>query len=156
MTSAIAVAQAFLDLATNEDRRLTNMQLQKLVFFAHGTHLAAYGEPLICDPIRAWDFGPVIPPLYDRLRQYRSRYVDPVIDPGARDQVDPKGSMSQCVGAVWKAYKDHDGWSLSRITHLPGTPWSEVWERRQYGDIPNELIREYYQGRVRRTNAADT
>lgn len=152
MTSAIAVAQAFLDLATREGRSLTNMQLQKLVFFAHGVHLAAYdGSTLIDDPIRAWDFGPVIPPLYEKLRRFGRGKVDPVIAPELR-VLDPDGTEFQAIRSVWEAYKGYDAWKLSKITHQPGTPWSKVWERCMYDDIPNDLIQEYYQGKVKRKN----
>jgi uncharacterized phage-associated protein len=154
MTSAIAVAQAFLDLAAHEGRSLTNMKLQKLVFFAHGVHLAAYdGSPLIEDPIRAWDFGPVIPPLYEKLRRFGKGTVDPTIAPAERT-LDPDGSEFQAIRSVWEAYKAYDAWSLSRITHQPGSPWSKIWEACKYDDIPNEVIREYYQGRVKRKNVA--
>lgn len=153
MTSAIAVAQAFLDLAAHEGLSLTNMKLQKLVFFAHGVHLAAYdGAPLIEDPIRAWDFGPVIPPLYEKLRRFGKGTVDPTIAPTERT-LDPEGTGFQAIRSVWEAYKNYDAWALSRITHQPGSPWSKVWSVCKYNDIPNETIREYYQGRVTRKNA---
>ncbi|MBV4514936.1 Panacea domain-containing protein [Pseudomonas kurunegalensis] len=149
MTSAIAVAQAFLDLAKKERRSLTHMQLQKLVFFAHGIHLAAYdGEPLIDDDIRAWDFGPVIPSLYERLRKFGRGEVDPVISARDRDRLDPGSSEMQAIRSVWEAYKDYSAWELSSITHRPGSPWSKVWDRSKYGDIPDRIIRDYYEGRV--------
>lgn len=134
MTSAIAVAQAFLDLAQKEGRSLSNMQLQKLVFFAHGIHLAAYnGEPLIDDEIRAWDFGPVIPSLYERLRKYGRGEVSAIISPEDRDTIDPSSSEGQAIRSVWKAYKGYSAWELSNITHRPGSPWSKVWSRSKDG-----------------------
>ncbi len=42
------------------------MKLQKMVFFAHGYHLAKYGEPLIKDEFLAWKFGPVVLTIYDQ------------------------------------------------------------------------------------------
>jgi len=149
MTSAIAVAQAFLDLAKKEGRSLSHMQLQKLVFFAHGIHLAAYdGEPLIDDEIRAWDFGPVIPSLYERLRKFGRDDVSPIISPEDRDTIDPSSNEMQAIRSVWKAYKGYSAWELSNITHRPGSPWSKVWSRSKYADIPDRIIRDYYEGRV--------
>lgn len=154
MTSAIAVAQAFLDLAAHEGRVLTNMKLQKLVFFAHGVHLAAYeGQALIEEPIRAWDFGPVIPPLYEKLRKFGKGPVSPVIAPEER-KLDPDGTEFQAIRSVWEAYKAYDAWTLSNITHQAGSPWSRIWEKCKYDDIPNDVILEYYQGRVKRKHAA--
>ena len=154
MTSAIAVAQAFLDIATKEGTSLTHMQLQKLVFFAHGVHLSAYkGKPLIEDEIRAWDFGPVIPTLYERLRRFGSEGVEPTISAQDRDTIDPGSTEGQAIRGVWKAYKGFSGWELSNITHRAGSPWSKVWSRSKYADIPNRIIREYYDGRVTLKNA---
>lgn len=150
MASPIAVAQAFLDLASDERRRLTNMQLQKLVFFAHGAHLAAYGHPLIDAEVRAWDFGPVIPPLYERLREYGSGYVDPDLARGWGG-IERASREHQAVRSVWEAYRDHSAWSLSSISHQEGSPWDQVWNYGgRYSVIPDGLTRDYYQNRITR------
>jgi len=151
MTSAIAVAQAFLDLAASEGQKLTNMQLQKLVFFSHGIHLAAFGDPLIVDPVKAWDFGPVIPPLYEKLRRFGRGDVDVNLAPELRESLDPSGREYQAIRGVWKAYGKHSGWALSNISHLPGSPWDVVWNKQssRYSDVPNDLIRDYYLSRVK-------
>ena len=149
MASPIAVAQAFLDLASHENKRLTNMQLQKLVFFAHGAHLAAYNAPLIDDEVRAWDFGPVIPELYERLREYGSGYVDPVLSRYREREFGHAGSEHQAVRSVWQAYREHSAWELSSISHRPGSPWDQIWNSgRRYSVIPDELTRDYYRGRI--------
>lgn len=147
MASALDVAQAFLDLARNEGRRLTNMQLQKLVFFAHGIHLGAFdGEPLIDEEARAWDFGPVIPVLYERLRKYgRGDVTDDVISPDQRELLDPDGTEMEAIRTAWETYRDKDAWKLSKISHLEGSPWDQVWRLRRYAVIPNDVIRNYYQ-----------
>ena len=54
--NAIAVANYFIDKAKADGVPLTHMKLQKLIYFAHGWHLALYGEPLIDEEIQAWEF----------------------------------------------------------------------------------------------------
>lgn len=149
MTSATVVAQAFLDLASSEGRQLTNMQLQKLVFFAHGAHLAAYDEPLIHEPVKAWDFGPVIPSLYERLREYGSGPVYNPIDYFGANSLGPR--EQQAVRSAWRAYGHLDAWQLSDITHQQGSPWEQVWNNGgRYSDIPDYVTHRYYQNRISR------
>ncbi|MNJ57290.1 hypothetical protein D3C77_528750 [compost metagenome] len=123
------------------------MQLQKLVFFAHGAHLAAYGSPLIDGEVRAWDFGPVIPELYERLREYGSGYVDSNL--GGHRQIGRAGPEIQAVLSVWQAYREHSAWELSNISHRRGSPWDEVWNNGgRYSVIPDRLTRDYYRDRI--------
>ena len=74
--SAIAVANAFIDIAADNGFYLTNLKLQKLVYFAHGWYLAFADAPLITDEIQSWRYGPVIHNLYSALRHYGSRPIN--------------------------------------------------------------------------------
>jgi uncharacterized phage-associated protein len=71
--SVITIANKFIDLAKNEN--LTNMQLQKMVYIAHGFNLALRGTKLYYEDTRAWNFGPVVPELYEKLQIYGSNKV---------------------------------------------------------------------------------
>ena len=48
----------------------TPMQLLKLVYIAHGWNLAINDRPLINDRVEAWRYGPVIPKIYQDLKQW--------------------------------------------------------------------------------------
>lgn len=153
--SAAAVANAFLRLARDEGHSLTNMQVQKLVFFAHGVHLAGFGEPLIHEHPRAWTFGPVIPELYEALRKYGSKDVTEELK--ADDQIEEK-SAERAINATWKAYKGYSASQLSKISHIKGGPWDSVWNCEEgggrFGVIPDRIIREYYSSRVKKSDPA--
>ncbi len=63
--SALDIANYFLFRAEKEGHELlSNLKLQKLVYYAQGIHLAMYDEPLFADRIEAWNYGPVVPSLY--------------------------------------------------------------------------------------------
>src|SRR4051794_31282897 len=73
--SAAAVANYFIDLAAQESKTLTPMKVQKLVYYAHGWHLAITGEPLIDEQVEAWRWGPVIHSLYSCLAEHGNQAI---------------------------------------------------------------------------------
>jgi uncharacterized phage-associated protein len=84
---ARTVANEFLRLARDRGHELTNMQLQKLVYIAHGYTLAILHEPLVRQDIEAWRYGPVIKDLYQVLRQYGSGFVTDLIPVSHRELI---------------------------------------------------------------------
>jgi len=49
------------------------------------------------------------------------------------------------IDAIFKSYGHMSGEKLSALTHLPETPWSETWEKDQFGIITNDRISKYYE-----------
>lgn len=139
--SAEAVANEFLALAQKDSRKLSNLQLQKLVYIAHGYVSAMVGEPLIFNDVKAWQYGPVYPKLYKKLSKYGSGEVTDKVP--AEDSV-ADGEAKEIIKAVWDVYGGMSGSKLSALTHKEGSPWSEVWKSNQYGDIPQALIATHY------------
>lgn len=153
MSSSLAVANKFIELAQKENNNsLTNMKLQKLVYIAHGfslagTELGALDSALLDqEDIYAWQFGPVIRNLYEHLRAYgRGEVTIPI---PSNDQVTDQKHV-HLIESIWRSYKHHDGFSLSNITHLPNTPWSQIWNQSPYSVIPLGVIKEHYLQLVR-------
>lgn len=144
--SSLAVANALLKIANNEGKQLSNMQLQKLVFFAHGYNLAFLETPLTLDVAKAWTFGPVYPVLYECLRQYgRDTVVAPI---STLDEIPEQSQEMQVIRSVWNAYKDYSAFQLSSVSHNSGSPWDRIWKINKFGEIPNQIIKEYYKGLI--------
>ena len=141
--SVQAIANAFINIAKKEDKKLTNMQLQKLVFIAHGYCLACFDdEPLFFQDARAWQWGPVIPQLYKSLQKYGSNFVDDSVD--AVDVMLEEDNKFDLLDAVYRNYGHYSGSELSALTHQVGTPWSITWSKERFGIIPNNTISEHY------------
>lgn len=160
MYSARSIANSFLSIAHEAGEELTNLELQKLVYFAHGWYLALTGNPLFGEAVKAWNFGPVIPPLYNRLKRYGNGVVTEFIkekDPETGKEVvapEPSDSYTRSVlKRVWQVYGHMDGAQMSYLTHKAGTPWSKVWGKEKYGVIPNELIRDHFRELKAASNA---
>jgi len=74
--TAKAVANYVLDLSEREGVEITPLKLQKMVYIAHGWHLAIRGQPLVTDEYaEAWDHGPVFPSLYYEIREFGKKPI---------------------------------------------------------------------------------
>jgi uncharacterized phage-associated protein len=141
VSSAITVANQFLNLAERDANPLTNMQVQKLTYIAHGFYLAFIERPLFYETVEAWEWGPVVRTLYRALRQYGAGKVTEQIPELIAIKLGKNAGI--IIEKVWRAYGNYTGFQLSNITHRPGSPWSQAREQMS-NIIPNESIMAYY------------
>ncbi|MGH1558477.1 Panacea domain-containing protein [Caulobacter segnis] len=57
-----------LSLAEDAGVAITNLALQKLVYFAHGLMIVRHDRPLVDGYFEAWEYGPVHPLLYGSFK----------------------------------------------------------------------------------------
>lgn len=138
------IANEFLARARRDQRALTNMQVQKLVFIAHGFALALMDQALVSQDVHAFEFGPVFPRLYKSLRKYGSGNVTDDIPVSPEEEAPVDEDEAKVIDAVWTAYGTFSGSKLSSITHMKGTPWDQVYHQAPFTVIPNDVIRDYY------------
>ena len=142
MKSSKTVANEFLRLAREVGESLTPMQVLKLVYIAHGWMLALHHRPLIADEVQAWQYGPVIPKLYNSIRRYRSAPVQEIDGLPMETLDDDELSI---VRQTFEIYGSLTGPALSRMTHAKNTPWDMTYEPGSFGiPIPNDLIEDHY------------
>ncbi len=142
--SPIKLANHILSRARQKGHEVTPLQLMKLVYIAHGWSLHYLDAPLSSENAKAWQYGPVMPSLYQAVRQYRANPITDVLTEGSDDQVLSENA-SNLLDVVYDTYGQYTGIQLSNLTHLPGTPWSQTWEREgQNSTIPNDLIKSHY------------
>ena len=76
MLDPLQVAQYFIIRAYQDGREadMTNMKVQKLLYYTQCLHLALFDEPLITDEIQAWRYGPVCPPAYGYYSEFEATF----------------------------------------------------------------------------------
>ena len=155
---AASIANEFLDLSDQAERKLTQIEIQKLVYFAHGWNLALTDKPLIGEFIEAWRYGPVVRTLYDAFRKFGS---EPITEKATSWRMDSNGKFDcetpviqsdspvddfyarELVSKVWQKYGSLSAFKLVEITHLPDSPWRQAFEQNK-PYIPNESIQAYF------------
>lgn len=138
---AIEIAHSLLKHADTQGKSFTQLQLQKLTYVCHGLSLALYDRPLIIEDVYAWQYGPVVPPIYFCFKKYGSQHITV---PDQQTELDPKSD--QIIRYVVTKLGDLSGGQLVELTHRQGSPWSKVWGDGRHGKkvIPDDIIKEHY------------
>jgi uncharacterized phage-associated protein len=148
MYSASLIAAYFVTVGIEQEVPITQMKLQKMVFFAHGVNLAINDKPLIQETIEAWKYGPVVPILYSNYKLYGNAPIcdtDLVYNFPKDDITKINSAELKALMYTWNATKDQTPESLSNWTHKDGSPWKKVYDPNQWAiPIPNNLIKEYF------------
>jgi uncharacterized phage-associated protein len=151
--SSIAIANSFLGLVSDSTVQvppMTNMKIQKLVYIAHGFTLGMLHEPLLSTHVHAFQYGPVMPVLYEKLKKFGSGPVPGLIN--VDSEVTPLNANdytvihASIIRGVWNKYGKLSAIQLSNITHKEGTPWDVTWKATPFGIIRNDLIESHYMG----------
>lgn len=142
--TAAEIARFFLYLVDQDEdagEQISNLKLQKLVYYAQGFGLAIFGEPLFGEPIEAWLHGPAVPTLYQAYKGY-GRQAIPV--PDDFDVACYEPPVRTLIYEVYRNYGQYSAWALRELTHeeppYRQTPPGEV--------IELGLLRDYFRTQV--------
>ena len=132
---ARAVANHLLDLASTRGVRLSNLHLQKVIYFAHGIYLRERGCQLVVNRFEAWEHGPVISELYHALKEYgdgcitgRATRFDFAEKKFVEVRDDFAESVSQFLAEILMSYGRMDPWDLVKISHDPSGAWAKTMD----------------------------
>ena len=69
---ALDIAKYIINHEHEEGREISNLRLQKLLYFIQAKFIVETGKPCFSDPIEAWDFGPVVTSVYHEYKLFGS------------------------------------------------------------------------------------
>ena len=143
---SVLLAKALRHMAVIEGIELTQSQIQTILYIAYGVRLAQKNERLISEHPQMWQYGPVFPRAYNRLRK------------DAADGTDEYYSLKTDHPNIFTYLENcfrRYAWTKACILVSPhlseGSPWYDT--RRSNPDrwgvrIEDELIREWFIPRV--------
>lgn len=140
---ATEIAKYFLwKGAQDEDNDMSNLKLQKLLYYGQGFHLAMFDKGCFDDDIVAWPHGPVVISVYEEYKAHGSNVVPA---PSEFDPTQLDESLRETLDEVYDVYGQFSAWRLREMTHEE-SPWKET---PQHGVIQPNLMREFFLTRVR-------
>lgn len=123
MLTALDVAGYLIRLAAeNDENDLTNLKLQKVLYFAQGEYLCSTGIGLFEDDIEAWSYGPVVRSVYNA---FKSCGAFPISFFDVKVSINELPSeIKDFLRGIWEKYGKYSAFYLVSMTHMPGTPWT--------------------------------
>ena len=150
VTGAQEVANYFIRRAHDSGSFISNLKLQKLLYYAQAWHLAIFDRRLFPERFQAWAHGPVIPTLYAAYRQYGWKNVD-------ADPPEPKfdDQTRSFLGEFLDEYGPLDAFRLEWLAHHDD-PWLKARGNLPAGAQCTNLIDEHLMKRTYRSKLKPT
>lgn len=125
---------------TEHGDTISNLKLQKMLYYMQGFHLAFFGTPLFEEEIKAWQYGPVVPSVYEEYKRYESKAIDlpegPVIELTEEEEA--------VFDNVYDEYNQFSAVALMKMTHEE-SPWRST-EISQV--IDKEKIKQFFKTQI--------
>lgn len=143
---ALDIAKKLIFKAQNDEpnggERLTNLKLQKLLYYQQGFHLAFFGTPLFAEDVEAWMYGPVVPAVYDEYSAYGSSAL-----PEVKVPVSLSEDEEELFNEVYDAYREFSAIGLMNRTHSE-RPWLDAVPHDRGTVITQESMMSYFKTQI--------
>lgn len=134
------IANQILDEAAARGIPVTNLALQKLLYFCHAQYLIETKRPLVSGHFEAWQFGPVHPVVYrafkiaaDQPITYRAPKIDALSGRPTTLEVVFDERVIAHISRLMESYGTLTPGRLVEISHAKGAPWDFVVEKARQG-----------------------
>lgn len=126
------VADYFIAVSNESGDSITNLKLQKLVYYAQAWYLANFKNALFGEDFQAWVHGPVIPDLYEAFKEFGATPIKKDIK---LENVEKKFNEETLayLNEVAKVYMPCGAYQLEMMTHK-----EDPWVKARGGCAPDE------------------
>lgn len=140
MYSALSVAKHIIRRCDKLGRTISNLKLQKILYFVQAEFLVNAHKPCFNEAIEAWSFGPVVPEVYHAYKVYGSANI-PV---RAADGIELISKADQNrINLMVDECSKYSASQLVEITHHQD-PWLQAYEQGFNREITKEHMKQYF------------
>lgn len=118
MYDALTIAMYIISKCFAEGRPVSNLRLQKLLYFVQLESYKRRSEPMFLDNMVAWQFGPVLRDIYYQYNMYGG---SPILLSYNNLSIDT--NCKQIIDDVILINENIPIWQLVDMTHEQGGPW---------------------------------
>ena len=142
-----------IDIAIEKDKPVTNLKLQKIMFFLQGYCLSKYNTPLIDGNFSKWQYGPVEEEVYGDFKYYgpapienKSVYFNKEKIEFYSEEVNLPNEFKKILQEVISKMLDVETWELVNLTHYHSS-WKDFKDEicaDKARDYTNEEIKSCF------------
>lgn len=159
--SPMAVANYVIEHAHKHNQVITNLHLQKILYFLQAATLVKFKSPIIKGDFSKWNYGPVMREVYSAYKDYGSSPIDDFapnidIDNGEwtinePQKIDTKifadGNIKSFIDNTISKLLSMNAWELVDLTHQ-----QDLWKKEETeivlhsaNDYTNSEIKQYFE-----------
>lgn len=141
--NAVDIAEYIISFCYRQKKPITNLQLQKVLYYVQGYSLALNDLPAFQDEIFVWQYGPVVQTVYDKFCMYAAMPIENNYKIELNDHL-----LEKLIQIVTVQKIDIPVWDLVDQTHNEA-PWK--YTKQVYGIgsiIPKDFIKKYFKSLV--------
>lgn len=137
--SAISLAMYIIDKCCRDGKPISNLQLQKILYYIQVAFLRTFNASCFDDSIEAWRFGPVVRSVYNKYCGFGALPICEFRGVDLNCSKEEKNLIDNIINIKCKAKP----WELVRDTHAKGKAWDRIYAggKGNRCEIPVELLR---------------
>lgn len=153
--NVLDIARYIINYGNECGYNISNLKLQKILYFVQASFLVENHEECFTERIEAWDFGPVVPEVYQEFKMYGSStipYIDSYIDlsngiwESTRKPYDESiisFEDRKIIDEMVDQCSKYSARDLVEITHSQA-PWTDSYVKGWNNEITKESIYNYF------------
>lgn len=133
--SVIDVAKYIINKSIEDGNPVSNLKLQKLLYYVQAASLVRFGSPIFKEDLVAWKYGPVSREIYNMYSSYSYKNIEDEQEGRYIEEEHQK-----LINEVIEAKNNHTAFDLVYDTHQE-EPWKNT---PHYGNITTESMRDFF------------
>lgn len=147
-TYALDVSKVFM-----AKRRLSHLQVQRLIYLAYEKYLLTYHQPLFDEQILATQYGPIVDEVYQKYKHHQGKIL-PIDEPTQYRLIDidindvlwrmrlvkDTEKIVPLLLDIIEQYGDLSESQLAELTQSPNSPWEMAYRQGVNRQITDDMI----------------
>lgn len=135
---AVDIARRMVQISIDRKIPLTNLKLQKLLYYAWIDYYKEKESYLFRNRIQAWTYGPVVPDAYYDFWKNVSNVIRYTRSPSR--EIDSQ--TDEFLWQILQKYRDIPTYNLVDMTNGDNTPWKRCYKSGKKEEIPFQIMKE--------------